>query len=91
MKLLYENTTERTFSLTSKLCKQEDGVAMAGTLSVTLSNCFINKMENDIAMPLKPKLHGRYIDKTYNRRSNYQLDELFQKMNKYHPNINLTV
>ena len=47
-KLLYKLTMECIFSATRKLCKQVDGVSMGGTLSVILSDCFMNKMERDI-------------------------------------------
>ena len=50
-KLLHKLTTECTFSVTGRLCKQIDGVAMGGTLSVTLSDCFMNKMEKDVVIP----------------------------------------
>ena len=39
---------------------------------------------------LKPKFYCRYVDDTYNRRKKNQPDELFERMNKYHPNINFT-
>ena len=63
---------------------------MSGTLSVTLLDCFMNKTEKDVAISLKPKF-CRYVDDTYKIRSKNQLDELFERMNKYHPNKNLTV
>ena len=50
-KLLYKITTECTFSLTGKLRKQIDGVVIGGTLSVTLSGCFMNKMEKRCCYP----------------------------------------
>ena len=37
---------------------------MGGTLSVTLSDCFMNKMEKDVGIPLKPKFHCRDVDDT---------------------------
>ena len=43
--MLYKITTECIFSETGGLCQQIDDVAMAGTLSVTLSDYCINKME----------------------------------------------
>ena len=53
---------------------------MGGTLSVTLSDCFINKMERDIVLPLKPKFYRRFVDDTYRRRKknepNYFKNEL---------------
>ena len=65
--------------------------AMGGTLSVTLSDCLMNKMEKDFVISFKPKFFCRYADDKYNRKNKNQPDELLQRMNKYHPNINLTV
>ena len=64
---------------------------MVGALSVTLSDCFMNKMEKDVAIPFKPKFYCPYTDRTYSRRNRNQPDELYERMNKYHPNINLTI
>ena len=64
---------------------------MGDTLSVTLSDCFMNKMERDIVLPLKSKVYRRFVDDTYRRRKKNEPDELFSKMNSYHPNINLTI
>lgn len=90
-KLLYKITTECTFSANGTLRKQIDGVAMGGTLSVTLSDIFMNKMEKDIVIPIEPKFYRRYVDDTYRRRKKNQPDELFERMNSYHPNIKLTI
>ena len=90
-KLLYKLTTECTFSATGKLRKQVDGASMRGTLSVILSDCFMNKMERDIILPLKPKFYRRFVDDTYRRRKKNEPGELFSEMNFYHPNINLTI
>ena len=64
---------------------------MGGTLSVILSDCFMNKMKRDIVLPLKPKFYRRFVDDTYRRRRKNEPDGLFSKMNFYHPNINLTI
>ena len=64
---------------------------MAGILSVILSHCFMNKMERDIVLPLKPKFYRRFIDGTYRRGRKNEPDELFSKMNSYLSNINLTI
>ena len=64
---------------------------MGGTLSVVLSDCFMNKMEKDVAIPLKPKFYKRFVDDIYRRRKRNEPDELFDKMNSYHPNIKLTI
>ena len=37
------------------------GVSMGGTLSVILSDCFMNKIEIDIVFPLKPKFYPRFV------------------------------
>ena len=68
-----------------------DGVAMGGALSVALSDCFMDKMEGDFVIPLKPKFYCQYVDGTYNRRNKDETEEPFERMNKYHPNISLTV
>ena len=68
-KLLYKLTTECTFSVTGKLRKQIDGVAMGGTLSVTLSDCFMNKIEKYVVIPLKLNFYCRYVNHSYNRRT----------------------
>ena len=90
-KLLHKLTAECTLSVTGRLCKQIDGVAMGSTVSVTLSDCFMNKMEKNVFIPLKQKFYCQYIDDTYNRRNKNKTDELFERMNKYHTNINFTV
>ena len=90
-KLLYKLTTECAFSVTGKLQKQVGGVSMGGTLSVTLSDRFMNKMGRDVVLPLKPKFYRRFVDDTYKRRKKNKPDELFSNMNSYHPNINLTI
>ena len=90
-KPLYKLTMECTFSATGKLWKQVDGVSMGGTLSVILSDCFMNKMERNIVLPLKPKFYRRFVDDTYRRKKKNESDELFSKMNSHHANINLTI
>ena len=40
---------------------------------------------------LKPKYYCRFVDDTYRRRKKNEPDELFSKMNSFHPNINLTL
>ena len=90
-KPLYKLAMECTFSATGKLWKQVDGVSMGGTLSVILSDCFMNKMERNIVLPLKPKFYRRFVDDTYRRKNKNESDELFSKMNSHHANINLTI
>ena len=64
---------------------------MGGTPPVTLSDCFMKKMEKDVVIPLKRKFYCRYVGDTNNKRKKNQPDELFERMSKYHPNISLIV
>jgi hypothetical protein len=64
---------------------------MGGPLSVVFTNCFMNKLENDIVVPEQPKLYRRYIDDVYHRRKKGKKDELLEMLNNYHPNIRFTV
>ena len=90
-KLLYKLTTECTFSANNSLYKQVDGVTMGGPLSVVFTGCFMNKMEQDVVVPLKPKFYKRFVDDTYSRRKKGVKDELFDALNSYHKNIRLTI
>ena len=60
-------------------CKQIDGVAMGGTLSVTLMDWFKNKIEKDVVILVKPKFYCRYVDEIYNRRNEIQSDKLLKE------------
>ena len=51
---------------------------MGGTLLVTLSDCFMNKIEKYVVIPLKPKFYCWYVDDIYNRSNNNQPDDLFK-------------
>ena len=64
---------------------------MGGPTSVVLSNIFCVKMEFDVVKPLKAKLYKRYVGDIYSKRIKNQPDELFEKLNNYHPNIKLTI
>ena len=86
-KLLYKITTECTFSTIGRFWKQVDGVSMGGTLSVVLSDCFMNKIERDIILPLKPKFYRRFFDDTYRRKKKNEPKELFSKMSSIRTSI----
>ena len=55
-RLLYKITMECTFIFNKKFYKQIDGCAMGGPMSVTLSDIFMIKMENDVILPEKPNI-----------------------------------
>ena len=50
----------------------------------------MNKMERYIVLPSKPKFYRRFVE-AYRRRKKNELDELFSKINTYHPKMNLTI
>ena len=54
---------------------------MGGALSVKLSECFMNKMERHIVLPLKPKFYRLFVDDTYRTRKKcyYLVESYFQR------------
>ena len=63
---------------------------MGGPLSVTFSDIYMIKMENDVVIPSKHIFYCRFVDDSYSRRKlgdNF----LFDRLNSYHPNIKLTI
>ena len=63
---------------------------MGGPLSVTFSDIYMVKMENDVVTPFKPIFYRRFVDDIYSR---WKLGDnaLFDRLNSYHPNIKLTI
>ena len=49
--------------------KQVDGCTMGGPLSVTFSDIYMVKMENDVVIPSKPIFYRRFVDDIYSRRN----------------------
>ena len=90
-KLLNKLCKGCTFLADGKLIRQVDGCPMGGPISVVLSNIFCVKMEFDVVKPLKPKLYKHYVNDIYSKRIKNQPDQLFEKLNNYHPNIKLTI
>ena len=81
-RLLIKLATEYTFKLSGRFLKQVDGCTMRGPLSVTFSNIYMVKMENEVVIPSKPIFHQRH-----KLGENVLLDQL----NNYDPNIKLTI
>ena len=63
---------------------------MRGTLSVTFSEIYMVKMENDVVIPSKPIFYCRFVDDIYSRQKLGD-NVLFDWLNNYHPNIKLTI
>ena len=90
-RLLLKITTEVSFTIEGNFFKQIDGCTMGGPLSVTLSDIFMVKMENEIVSPINPIFYQRYVDDIYCRRKKDRPDQLFEKLNSYNKNIKLTI
>ena len=58
-KMLIKLATKCIFKFNSRFFKQVDGCAMGGPQSVTFSDIYIVKMENDVAKPSKPIFYCR--------------------------------
>ena len=54
---------------------------MGGPLSVTFSDIFMIKIENNIVIPTKSILYRRYVDDIYTRRKKNIEDSLFKALN----------
>ena len=63
---------------------------MGRQLSVTFSDIFMIKMENDIVISTKPIFYRRYVDDIYNRTKK-NIEDSFKALNSYHKNIKLTI
>ena len=63
---------------------------MGGQLSVTFSDIYMVKIENDVVIPSKPVSYRRFVDDIYSRRKLGD-NVLFDRLNNYHPNIKLTI
>ena len=89
-RFLIELVTESTFKLYSRLVKQVDGCTVGGLLSVTFSDIYLVRMENDFVIPSKLIFYCRFLGDIYSRR---KLGDtvLFNRLHNYHPNIELTV
>ena len=58
-------------------------------VSVTVSDIYVAKMENDVVIWSKPIFYGRFVDDHYSR---WKLEDkvLFGRLSNHHPNIKLT-
>ena len=61
-RLLIKLATECTFKFNNRFLKQVDGCTMGGPLSVTFSDIYMVKMENDVVIPSKPIFNRRFAD-----------------------------
>ena len=83
--------TECKFTFGSNIYRQIDVCTVGRTLSVTFSDIYLIKTENEALTPVKPKFYQRYVDNRANRRKKNVEDILFKKLIKYDQNIKFTM
>ena len=71
-RLLEKITKDYLIQLCFKFYKQVDGCAMGRPLSVTLSDIYMTKIEDDIVEKHQPTFYKLYIDDIFNRRKKKQ-------------------
>ena len=64
---------------------------MGGSLSVSLSDIYMAKMEDDAVEKYQPKFYKRYVDDIIKCRKKKQAGLFFNDLNNYHQNIKLTL
>ena len=63
---------------------------MGDSLSATLSDIWMVKIEQSIVILHKPIFYKSYVDGIINRRKKHEENLFFKKLNKYHPKTKLT-
>ena len=66
-RLLIKLATECTFKFNSRFLEQVDDSTMGGPLSVTFSDIYMVKMENNVVISSKPIFYQRFVDDIYSR------------------------
>ena len=64
---------------------------MSGALSVVLADIHMVRPEIEVLKAMNPSFYKQFVDYIYSRRSKSQQDVLFEALNNFHPNINLTI
>ena len=88
--MLIKLAIEYSFKFNSRFFKQAYGCTMGGPLSVTFSDIYMVKMENDVVTPSKPIFYRRFVDDIYTRQKLGD-NVLFDQLNNDHPKMKLTL
>ena len=64
---------------------------MGNPLSPVLANIFMAKLEADVVRPFNPPFYNRYVDDCFSKKKKSEPDALFERLNRYYPNIGFTV
>ena len=90
-RLLCNVTKNTVFSFNDNLHRQIDGCGMGNPLSPVLANIFMAKLEADVVRPFNPPFYDRYVDDCFSKKKKDEPDALFERLNRYHPNIVFTI
>ena len=64
---------------------------MGDPIYVVFWDVYPSKIEEKIVAPMKPHFCKRYVDGTHIQRKKNKQDNIFEKINCFHPNIKLTI
>ena len=90
--LLQLCTKEVEFSFNDELYIQADGIAMGSPLGPLFANVFMCELENHIVPQLENHMVPwyRYVDDTFTFINPNLINNVLEKLNAYHPNIQFT-
>ena len=75
----------------SEFYKQINACTIGVRLSVIFSDLYVTKTETEVINPFKPKFYKRFVDDIINRKRKDQPDQIFEKLNNNHVNVNYTI
>ena len=64
---------------------------MHDLLPVILSDIHMVRTENEVVKPMNPPFYKGFVDDIYSKMNNSQEDVLFEALNNFHPDIQLTI
>ena len=70
--------------------RQIDGCGMGNPLSPGSTNIFMTKLETDVVRPYNPPYYDAHVDDCFSKKVKVEPDQLFERLNNYHPNISFT-
>ena len=89
--LTYKLIAEYAFQFNTNLFKQTEGFNMGGSLSAILTDIHMIRTKKIIVTPWTLITYNKFVDDIYTRRKKCIHDNLYERLNNYHPNIKLTI
>ena len=94
-KLILDTCNKTAFLANGIIYEQIDGVSMGASLGPVLANIIMTELEravvDDLVNDGTLKFYARYVDDTLLMLKPEDVDEVLQKFNAYHPNLEFTV